>query len=243
MKFLSPLQHLPPSPLFPNRLPHNQSSKSILKPPSQPKLSKKPNSTSRVIRARKPHVGRSIIPNKLRLHVPAAQRIFSWRTPFGFRHQNDVAQRLPAPLVESTMMAIRGALAPSTKSTYAAGPLHFTQFCDKWDISEEACMPADYALLCAFIGEYKGLQSGNTIRSWLAGLRSWHIMNHAPWHDDDSWVHLARTSANKEGTKHKLAPCAPVSIEHLSCLRRTLDLTNPFHAAVWAVTVVTFFGC
>ena len=104
-------------------------------------------------------------------------------------------------------------------------------------------MPADYALLCAFIGEYKGLQSGNTIRSWLAGLRSWHIMNHAPWHGDDSWVHLARTSANKEGTKHKLAPRAPVSIEHLSCLRRSLDLANPFHAAVWAVALITFFGC
>jgi len=73
-------------------------------------------------------------------------------------------------------------------------------------------MPADYTLLCAFIGEYKGLYSGNTIRSWLSGLRSWHIMNHVPWHGDDSWVHLARTSANKEGTKHNLAPCTPVSI-------------------------------
>ena len=141
------------------------------------------------------------------------------------------------------MMAVQGALAPSTKSTYAAGPLRFTQFCDKWDISEEARMPADYALLCAFIGEYKGLQSGNTIRSWLAGLHSWHIMNHAPWHGDDSWVHLTRTSANKEGAKHKLAPRASVSIEHLSCLRCALDLANPFHAAVWAVALVTFFGC
>ena len=238
-----PFQRPPTSPLPPNRLPHNRPSKSILKSSSQPKPLKSSNSTSRIIRARKPHVGRSIIPNELRPHVPASQRIFSWRTPFGYRHQHDVAQRLPAPLVESAMMAIRGALAPSTKSTYAAGPLRFTQFCDKWDISEEARMPADYALLCAFIGEYKGLQSGNTIRSWLAGLRSWHIMNHAPWHGDDSWVHLARTSANKEGTKHKLAPRAPVSIEHLSCLRRALDLSNSFHAAVWAVALITFFGC
>ena len=229
--------------LSPSRLSHNQSPKIILKSPSQPKPSKNTNPTSRVIRARKPHVGRSIIHNELHPHVPTAQRIFSWHTPFGCRHQNDVAQRLPPPLVESAMMAVRGALAPSTKSTYAVGPLRFTQFCDKWDISEEARMPADYALLCAFIGEYKGLQSGNTIRSWLAGLRSWHIMNHAPWHGDDSWVHLARTSANKEGTKHKLAPRAPVSIEHLSCLRRSLDLANPFHATVWAVALVTFFGC
>ena len=201
------------------------------------------DSSSRVIRPRKPHSGRSITNSKLRPHVAAADRIFLWRTPFGSRHQADVAQRLPPPLVESAMVAVRGALAPNTKSTYAAGPLRFTQFCDKWDISEEARMPADYALLCAFIGEYKGLQSGNTIRSWLAGLRSWHIMNHAPWYGDDDWVHLARTSANKEGVKHKLPPRSPVSIKHLSCLRRALDLSNPFHAAVWAVAVVTFFGC
>ena len=76
-------------------------------------------------------------------------------------------------------------------------------------------MPANYALLCAFIGEYKGCQSSNTIHLWLAGLHSWHIMNHAPWHGDN-WVHLACTSANKEGTKHKLALHAPVSMEHLS---------------------------
>ena len=238
-----PFQHpLPPS-LPPARLLPKQSSKSIPKRQSQPKSSKNLSSTSHIIRARKPHAGRSITHNELRPHVPAAQRIFSWRTPFGSRHQNDVARRLPAPLVESAMMAVRGALAPSTKSTYAAGPLCFTQFCDKWGISEEARMPADYALLCAFIGEHKGLQSGNTIRSWLAGLRSWHIMNHAPWHGDDSWVHLARTSANKEGAKHKLALRSPVSIEHLSCLRHALDLSIPFHAAVWAVALVTFFGC
>ena len=104
-------------------------------------------------------------------------------------------------------------------------------------------MPADYAFLCAFIGEYKGRQSDNTIRSWLAGLRSWHIMNHAPWHGDDNWVHLARTSTNKEGAKHKFALRAPVSIEHLSCLRCALDISNPFHAAVWAIALITFFGC
>ena len=177
-----PFQRLPASLLPPNRLSHNRSSKSILKSPSQPKPSKSSNSTSHIIRARKPHVGRSIIPNELCPHVPASQHIFLWCTPFGYCHQHDVAQWLPTPLFKSTMMAVRGALAPCTKSTYAAGPLRFTPFCDKWDISEEARMPADYALLCTFIGEYKGLQSGNTIRSWLAGLCSWHIMNHAPWH-------------------------------------------------------------
>ena len=215
--------------------------------PSNPQPSLLPTHTSsphsRVVRPRKPQAGRSIIHNELRPRVPAADRIFSWHTPFGSDHHAAVARRLPAPLVESALMAVRGALAPNTKSTYGAGPLRFTQFCDKWGITEEARMPADYALLCAFIGEFKGLHSGNTIRSWLAGLRSWHLVNHAPWHGDDDWVHLARTSANKEGTKHKLALRAPVSIEHLSCLRRSLNLSSPFHAAVWAVALTTFFGC
>jgi hypothetical protein len=140
-------------------------------------------------------------------------------------------------------MSIRGALAPNTKNTYGAGPLRFTQFCDEWDIDEEARMPASYALLCAFIGEHKGKQAGNTIRSWLSGIRSWHIVNHAPWYGDDDWVRLARISANKEGSIHKMPLRSPISIEHLLALRRVLNLSNPFHAAVWAVALCAFFGC
>ena len=238
-----PFQCPAPFPLSSDYIPPTASLTSTSNPSLPPTLPKTPNTIPRAIRARKPQPGRSIIDNELRPHVPAADRIFSWRTPFGSRHHAAMAQSLPYPLVDSALMAVRGALAPNTKSTYGAGPLRFTQFCDKWHITEEARMPAGYPLLCAFIGEHKGLQSGSTIRSWLAGIRSWHIMNHAPWYGDDSWVHLARMSANKEGTKHKLALRAPVSIEHLSCLRRSLDLSNSFHAAVWAVALVTFFGC
>ena len=68
-------------------------------------------------------------------------------------------------------------------------------------------------------------------------------MHHAPWYGDDDWVQLARISANKEGIKHKQPLRVPVSIEHLSCLLRALDLSNHFHATVWAVALTTFFGC
>ena len=99
-----------------------------------------------------------------------------------------------------------GALAPNTRSTYATGLLCFTQFCDKWSISEEDHMPASHSLLCAFIGEYKGLHSGSTIKLWLSGLRCWHIVNHAPWYGNNKWVHLACISANEEGIRHKRLP-------------------------------------
>ena len=104
-------------------------------------------------------------------------------------------------------------------------------------------MPAKYPLLCAFIGEHKGWVAGGTVRSWMSGLRSWHIVHHAPWYGDDDWVKLACISANKEGTSHKLAPRSPISIEHLLALRRILDISNPFHAAIWAAALAAFWGC
>ena len=236
--------HTTSSSSIPTRLPVP----SILHSPTEPKLlpvtpPSVATDTSRLIKPRKPQSGRSIATSHLRPHVAAADRIFSWDTPFGARHRAELAESLPAPLVESAMMAIRGGYAPNTKSTYAAGLLRFTQFCDKWDIAEEDRMPAKYPLLCAFIGEHKGLVAGGTVRSWMSGLRSWHIVHHAPWYGDDDWVKLARVSANKEGTSHKLPLRSPISIEHLLALHRVLNISNPFHAAIWAAALAAFWGC
>jgi hypothetical protein len=104
-------------------------------------------------------------------------------------------------------------------------------------------MPASYALLCAFIGKHKGRQAGGTIRTWMSSIHSWHLVNHTPWYGNDDWVQLARTSANKEGMRHKRPLRAPVSIEHLTALYHSINLSNPFHAAVWAVATCTFFSC
>ena len=98
----------------------------------------------------------------------AVDRLFSWHTPYGLSHDTSLLTELPPVLVKSAKMLITGAFATSSKSTYVAGLLHFNQFCDKWQISEHACMPASYALLCAFIGNHKGTVSGRTIKSWLS---------------------------------------------------------------------------
>ena len=192
---------------------------------------------------RKPRSDRLMISSPFRPRVSAVDRIFSWRTPYGLSHDESLLAQLPPALVDSAKMSIMGSLAISSRSTYAAGLLRFHQFCDKWQISEGARMPASYALLCAFIGNYKGTISGKTIKSWLSGIRAWHLTNHAPWYGDDKWVQMARISANKEGSRHKRPLRAPVSIEHLLVLRKAITLSNYFHAAVWVVALVTFFGC
>jgi hypothetical protein len=202
------------------------------------------SNAGRTIIPRKPRAGREIIPSPLRPHVAAADRLFLWETPFALEHRAHLHSLLPSSLVDPVLMTIRGALAPGTKSSYAAGLLRWTQFCDKHAIPEESRMPASYALICGFIAEHKGLQSGGTIKGWLSGIRSWHLVNHAPWYgEDDPWVDFARATATKEGAKHKRPLRSPVSIEHLLFLRNAITLSDPFHAAVWAVALCTFWGC
>ena len=183
-------------------------------------------------RPRNPRPDRTLAPSAFRPHVMAADRLFSWRTPYGLSHDQSLLAELPPELVKSAKMSITGALALSSRSTYGAGLLRFNQFCDRWEISERSRMPASYALLCAFIGNHKGSSSGKTIKAWLSGIRAWHLANHAPWFGDDKWVQMARISANKEGTCHKRPLRAPVSIEHLLALHRAISLSNHFHAAI-----------
>ena len=201
------------------------------------------NSVTLLHKTRKPRPDHTLTPSLFRPRVMAVDRLFSWHTPYGLSHDNSLLTELPSALVESAKMSITGALAISSRSTYAAGLLRFSQFCDRWQIPERTRMPASYALLCAFIGNYKGTVSGKTIKSWLSGIRAWHFINHAPWYGDDKWVQMARISANKEGSRHKCALRAPVSIEHLLALWRVVKLSDHFHAAIWAVALVTFFGC
>jgi len=85
-------------------------------------------------------------------------------------------------------------------SSHAAGILRFTQFCDSWRISEDARMPTSATLIAAFVSQCRGLYAGNTVRSLLSGICSWHIYHQADWHGDHEWVQQARTTASKEGT-------------------------------------------
>ena len=148
---------------------------------------------------RKPQADHILTSSPFQPQVMAVDRLFSWRTPYSLSHDESLLAELPLALAQSAKMSITGALATSLRSTYAAGLLRFSKFCDTWQISESACMPASYALLCMFIGNFKGSTSGRTIRSWLSGICAWHLANHAPWYGNDKWVQMAQISVNKEG--------------------------------------------
>ena len=195
------------------------------------------------LRQKTPRMRGHIHSNSLRPAVRAADRLFHWQMPHGLAASLDLEGVLPAGLPDSVYMAICSYYAPNTKGTYGAGILQFTEFCDKHEISKAQRMPAPWSLLCAFISEHQGRQSGNTIKTWIASIHAWHVINCAPWHGEDDWVSMCRTAAKHDGTRFCRPLRAPISVKHLLVLWRSLDLLNSFHSAVWAMALSSFFGC
>jgi hypothetical protein len=103
--------------------------------------------------------------------VPAQDRLASWSSPYADSARALARQELAPSLLDRADATALDGLAPNTRSSYAAGLLRFTQFCDDWQIPELKRMPASLNLLAAFASCYTGFYSGKTIGSWLSGLR------------------------------------------------------------------------
>ena len=76
-----------------------------------------------------------------------AHHLRAWSSPFAVQQCQLLESSLPPSLVNVAYRAVHDALAPSTKSTYAASILRFHQFCDTWCIDDESRMPASPTLL------------------------------------------------------------------------------------------------
>ncbi|KAF5383676.1 hypothetical protein D9615_003673 [Tricholomella constricta] len=146
----------------------------------------------------------------------------------------------PGPLLYTRFL---DSLSVSTRQSYGAGLLRFTQFCDRLRIPEDQRMPASDLLLSAFVADASGSHSGECVRNWLNGLRSWHILNRADWHGQDPLVLSYKKSADKLGVRFKCPSRNPITLDHLLTLYHHLNLATHCDAAVWAAALVAFWGC
>ncbi|KAJ7052639.1 hypothetical protein C8F01DRAFT_1331752 [Mycena amicta] len=144
---------------------------------------------------------------------------------------------------EALMLArVSNGLVKKSQSTYAAGLLRFTQFCDERGISEDRRMPADATLLACFISSSIGAHGLACAKNWLNGVHYWHIINNAPWHGDGPLIRKILCAIDKENPS-KLPSRGPITKAHLQCLRRNLDITSPQDAVFWALACCAFWGC
>jgi hypothetical protein len=192
---------------------------------------------------RRPAVGNEIAVSPFRPHVPADRRILFWTTPYSLvtqiKRDAEVSPRLQTLMYEGLLSST----VDDTRQAYGAGLLRFNQFCDAEGIPESPRMPASSTLLGAFVASYIGLGTGKMIRNWLNGLRLWHIYNEAEWHGKEGWLPALTKSADKKGVIFKRPPRGPITEKHLMALRKSLDLSLPMHAAIWAAALAAFWGC
>ncbi|KIK61827.1 hypothetical protein GYMLUDRAFT_165452, partial [Collybiopsis luxurians FD-317 M1] len=190
-----------------------------------------------------PKANNSICPNSLHPSVCAQDHLHAWLTPYTISKCNDCAKEYPPDIIKLGKKAMITALADNTLSSYAAGVLHFNQFCDNMGISEDKCMPADDQLIIDFIGHYMGEVSGSCIKNWLSGLRAWHDYCEAPWPSDSWCIWFAQAGARIAGAHNCRPVHNPITLSHILALFFALDFSIPFHCAIWAMACTAFWGC
>ncbi|KAL1739723.1 hypothetical protein HDZ31DRAFT_8212, partial [Schizophyllum fasciatum] len=192
--------------------------------------------------ARLPSAGNEYAPSAYRPSVPASHRIIAWVTPFTFIRQASMAA-VSSELQTKLLSKVLARYEDSTLTSYGAGPLRFTQWCDQHHISESLRMPADRILLGAFVADMHEGGTGARVRSWMAGLQLWHRINGAEWEGDDFLVQAVLKTADKEGKVFSRPLRNPIDLTHLRALRASLTLTLPRDAAIWAAATIAFWGC
>ncbi|KAF7300864.1 hypothetical protein MKEN_01312600 [Mycena kentingensis (nom. inval.)] len=192
-------------------------------------------------KSRRPKQGDAHVPSPLRPFVPAQMPALAWQTPYGTSFLGS-RRYLPPSHMALARAAISNSLAKSSKSSYAAGLLRFTQYCDRNSIPESMRMPAEPFLLRCFLADSIGSHGLKSAKNWLNGIAHWHHVNVAIWYGKDPSVKHVLRAVDKDG-KFIRPPRGPVSIEHMRCIRDNLDLTTPKGAAYWALSCAAFWGC
>jgi len=140
------------------------------------------------------------------------------------------------------MDVMLSSLDSKTRSNYGAGLLRFTQFCDQLCIPEKERCPASEVLISAFIASYAGRRSTDCINGWLAGLRFWHTYQGATWLGGSILRSVKKGVAKSVPESSHRKKCNPVTLEHMHCLLRYLDLSNAKDAAIYSASTAAFHG-
>ncbi|THH29295.1 hypothetical protein EUX98_g4898 [Antrodiella citrinella] len=177
----------------------------------------------------------TLTPSILRPKCAAAKRLIMWKP-----------SNVKAPLgevEERVKWVMTNAWADSTLETYGAGLLAYQAFCDKYQIPEAERAPANTDILSSFVATLAGFYAGSTIRNYFFAVRAWHIIHRLPWTlDQDTIDAVLKGSQALTPPSSIRARRSPVTLEALSNIQRTLDLSQGRDAAVWACAVCCYYG-
>src|SRR5882724_10023799 len=183
-----------------------------------------------------------VIPSPLQPHISMADRFLHWMMPYGLNKLHSLSSLLPPHIIAHEHVMLVWAVKPKTLSNYGVCLVHFTQFCDSFNIPEPLRMPSPEWLLAHFITTHgAGSVGGGSLRTWLLGLELWHIVNGMPWHGTAHMKRAIQGSKSNAPPGASLSKWAPITLAHLHTLHSSLDLNNTFDAAIFTMATVGFW--
>src|SRR5882724_9794502 len=156
---------------------------------------------------------------------------------------DQLTQYFPPSIIACNHIILCHSVTQNSLSNYTSGLLHFTHFCNDFNICELARMPASEALLCLFISSHGASHVGHgTLTNWITGLELWHSINGAPWLGKKHLACPIKGAASAAPSPSSRLPCLPILISHLQMLHGALDLANTFDALVDAIVCIGFWS-
>ncbi|KAE8192765.1 hypothetical protein CF335_g5757 [Tilletia laevis] len=186
---------------------------------------------------RRPRVSAKLLPSHpSRSDCPAVNRLLLW----------DLPHTTPSPpTIESQRISqvIAASWAPSTRTTYASGILHWHLWALRSLPPDQCHLPIPIHQLLAFIAAHAGDYAGSTIKNWVAGIRAFHLAKGHLLNTKDDRVQQALTGAARlTPASSARPPRPPYTASLLASLKPHFNLHDPFDAAVWALMLSAFWG-
>ena len=142
---------------------------------------------------------------------------------------------------------MRSSLAPSTRRSYRSGQRRFVEFCSSFSLLHPSGSPypASDAILELFASFLSSSVSHQTIKCYLAAVRSLHIEQGL----GDPLANTLRLERVLRGIKRSQAsrgpprpPRLPVTKDTMLIIRSMLDLSIPDSCMLWAAACTAWFG-
>lgn len=192
-------------------------------------------------RTRPPKESDKIDESPLRGSCSAPMRFICWKTPFGEQRRRAIIEKFGQEYYLRLRLVLLHSIKSSTMSSYAAGLLRFTQFCDKLGIPEEERMPASDLLLSMFAASQAGKVAA--CDGWIDGIRFHHQINFAPWLGDELLKRVCKGVSNLAPDSSKRPPRPPVTLEHMDALYAGIDWNSNEEVAAYACATTAFWTC
>ncbi|KAE8217621.1 hypothetical protein CF326_g9386 [Tilletia indica] len=178
-------------------------------------------------------------------NIPTTDRLLSWRpgVHLTFSLQTSSGSHLPNSKTHQAYIfkALRSSVEANTIQNYGSAIGVFISFAFDNGLSAREIFPISEGLLLAFVGSCCGSRALGTVKNYLSALSCWHRMWGQPWPIWPMVTQALKGVAKSAPAKKPLR--SPIDTVDLLAVRAFLDpTTNPLHAAVWACTLVSFFG-